>query len=139
MVSESQFGSGLGAAGDLLGGIGGFMSGMDQEKQFKYAARMTEEQTAMRQMMSDRQGLMIQGAAKAQIGASGIEQTGSAQSVLRMNAQQIALNKGIIGQQGAYEAASWLAKAKAASTGAWTSLASGVLNAGADAFSGGLL
>lgn len=133
--SGFNYGGAIGAAGSLAGGVFGFMSGMSSASKLRDAAKRNDVATAIKLVQQDRQGYQLQGKTEANIGANGITESGSAADILRMNAQNLALDHGIIQNNGSEQSASLRSKASAASSGAWGSLVSGVLNGAASAAS----
>ncbi len=126
-------GTGISAAGDLLGGIGSFAGSMSSADKLKAAATRENYATAVRLAQQQRQGYQVQGRAEADIGASGGTMGGSAEDILRSNAQQLSLEHGIIQQQGSEQASQYTTAASGALASGWGSLISGVAKAGATA------
>lgn len=126
-ASDYQIGQGLSAAGDLFGGIGDYMAGQSTAAYDKFEQQMVEQSTALQSMMQKRQAYRIQSAARADIGDSGLADSGSAQEILRMNAQNLALDNGIINQQGAVRAGALGMQARAAETAGTMGLISGIM------------
>jgi len=108
-------GSGLSAAGDLFSGVGGIFSGEASASYDKFMQRVVDESTNLKLAHQERQGYMLQSQAQADIGANGLAMGGSAEDIVRMNAQNLALENAAIQQSGAIEAGGWGIKARAAS------------------------
>lgn len=139
------------AAGSLVGGVTDFFAGNAEAKGAKaaagyytQAAQITEQETGIKAIQQGRQLYQVQGAAEAQIGASGLASSGSAADILRSNAQQGSMDKSLIEQQGriqeqAYlgQAASANAEAKAAKSKGKGGLLGGIVKAGAAIATGG--
>lgn len=125
-ISQTQAGGGLSAAGDLIGGISSFMSGAATGHKLKDAARRVDVATSIKLLQQQRMGYRLQGQAEAAIGAAGGTVGGSAESILRMNASNLALDHGIIQAQGSEEAAQLRAAASASFASGWGGLLKGV-------------
>lgn len=122
-------GTGLNAAGDLLGGVGGYLGGMAQASSDAGAAARVVNATNIRLTQQQRQGFLIQGKAQANIGANGLTVSGSAADILRSNASNLALDHGIIQAQGSEQASQYTTAASAAKAGAWGDIIKGVVGA----------
>ncbi len=79
----------------------------------KQNENFTEQSTAVKQAMTDRQLYLSTGTEQATIAAGGFQQSGSALDILRSNAQQGALQKQLIGQQGLIQEAGFNEQASA--------------------------
>lgn len=124
-------GGGAGAAGELLGGYAGMMAGQAEAKYDNLMASSAEWTSTMKLIQQDRMSYQVMGRTQAAIGANGGTVGGSAESILRMNAQNLAMDHSIIKQQGLVEAAGWHQKAKAATQAGNMAMISGVIKAGA--------
>jgi len=129
--SLNPFGGGIkglaGAAGDLIGGIGSFMSSQDSAKgdqaeaaaYTKAAALATEneayskESTALQQTQAQREIYKTLGAQQAQVAAAGFGAGGSAQELLRSSQSQGALTQQVISVQGHINSNAYQAQADA--------------------------
>jgi len=108
----------FGAAGDLIGGVTDFFSGSAEAAGAKsaagyytQAAQITQQATALKAIQQQRQFYQVQGAAQAQIGASGLASSGSAADILRANAQQGSMAKAMVEQQGRIQEQAYLGQA----------------------------
>lgn len=138
------------AISDFLGGMGGAVSdlftSMGQSAEAKgYSsaanianknAQLEKESTQIKQAQAQRQGYMVNSAAKADIGSSGLAQSGSALNILRSNAQQTALTSGVLGVQGQIneqgyqqQAAAYQSEASAAKSSAKGSMMGSIMGA----------
>jgi len=111
----------FGAADSLLSGIGGVFSGLAASKGakisakfYRQAAAYTERSTAIKELMFSRELYRTLGAGRADIAASGIKLAGSAADVMRASAQEGAITRAIIAEQGLIEKTSYIAQAEAA-------------------------
>lgn len=136
---DFQVGVGIGAAGDLFGGIGDFLSGQASASAYKTEEQWVQEATALQLYMQKRQAYRVQSQAEAQIGAAGLAGGGSAEEIIRMNASNLALDAGMIAQKGGEEAGLYGMKARAAETAGWGGLVQGVLKGGASLITAGIL
>jgi len=126
----------FGAATDLLGGISSLLGGSSAASgqkaaatAYAKAAQYTAVETGIKEQMATRQIYQTIGAAKAAIGASGLEESGSAADIIRSSAQQGALTKGLIETQGSIDYSNYMAQSKAASAAASSSSSGGFLGA----------
>ena len=140
---------GLGAAGDLFGGIasgiGSFAEAKGYKKAAKYAAQnaiLAREAGDIKLAQTERQIFKVIGAQKAGYAAAGLTGGGSAQAILRDSLSQGALEKAIVNQQAQIDVNSYLsqseqfkAMAKASKAAGIGSIIGGVLSAGAMLFS----
>jgi len=131
----------FGAANDLLGGIGGFLSGMDAAAgdkaaagMYAQAARYSALETGIKEVAANRALYQVTGAASAAIAQSGLKNSGSASEVMRSTAQQGAVTKALIALQGKIDYSSYMAMSKAAqaqadaaSSGGWMSAIGGIV------------
>lgn len=125
-IGGSSGGGGMGslggyasAAGNLLGGIGQYAGGMAQASSDAGAAKRSVVATQLKLRQQERQGFMLTGKAQAAIGAQGwAAESGSAASILRSNAQQLAMDHGIMQMQGSELESQYLTAASKAKAGA---------------------
>lgn len=138
-VSNSTLGGWLTVGGDVLSGIGDFMGSQAEASQLKFQQRNVEAFTALQEYMQKRQAYQVQSRAQADIAANGLADSGSAQEILRMNAQNLALDAGIINYQGGLKAGQLGMEARAAETQGYEQLASGIIKGAASAAGAGLI
>ena len=126
----------FGAATDLLGGVGSYLSGSaassgskDAAAAYAKAAQYATLETGIKEQMASRSIYQTIGLAKAQVGASGLKESGSAEDVMRSSAQQGALTKALIETQGNAEVASYTGMSQAASAAAKSQSSGGILGA----------
>lgn len=126
----------FGAASDLLGGVGDYLSGNAAAGGSKKAAAfyfkaadLTTLQTGLKQTALNRQIYQTLGGARADVAANGLEQTGSAEDVMRSSAQQGSLAKSVAQLQGDIEAQSYTAKGQEALATAASQSTSGFFGA----------
>jgi hypothetical protein len=128
MALSTAFGDFSGSAGDIFGGIeknmglqiqadgtritaegtrlkaqGDIVEGQNYDMASTLASQneqFTAQSTAIKNMQADRQGQLQIGATRADIAGSGFAASGSGLDILRSGAQQAALTKQVIGQQG---------------------------------------
>lgn len=141
-VTTSQ---GIGAAGDLFGGIADFAGGMASASAYKKAAKYAAQNAIIAREAGDikldqasRQIFKVLGAQQAQVAGAGLANSGSAQYLLRDSISQGALEKAIINAQTNIDVNAYLAQeaqfkgmAKASKAGAIGGLISGIASAGA--------
>lgn len=103
-----------GAVNDLFSGVSTFLSDNLKAEGFKVEgqnydlaaslahenAQFTEQSTAVKEMQEQRQIYLGLGTTKADVAGAGFTMSGSALDILRSGAQQGALTKQVIGQQG---------------------------------------
>lgn len=111
----------FGAAGDLLGGVGGLFGGLsaaqgDREaaKFYFQAAQYSQLETGLKETALNRSIYQTLGQGRADIAASGIENSGSAAAVMRSSAQQGAISKALTELQGKIDYSSYEAQGNAA-------------------------
>lgn len=124
-----SIGSGISAAGDLLGGVTDYMGGQAAASTDAASATRVKYRTAIQLAQEDRQGYQVQGKAQADIGMSGGTIGGSSADILRSNAQQLSLEHGIIQSQGSEQEAALTAAASAAKAKGMGGLVKGVVEA----------
>lgn len=103
-----------GAAGDLLGGIGGFVGAKGYKKAAKLArenARLAHVATEIENRQQERQIYQVIGAQQAATGAAGFSLSGSAIDLMKSSAQQGSLDQALISNQGLIEENTYLAQA----------------------------
>lgn len=117
MSSLSDIGTGLGAAGDLLGGITGFMAGNAAASGYKTAAsiaqsnaRLTAASTGLQVLQQQRQAYQVLGGQKRDVAAAGLANSGSALDVMRSSARDAAINEAVTNEQGQINVNDYLAK-----------------------------
>lgn len=128
-----------GAVSDLFGAFGSFeaASGYSQASKSAYKeADLTRRSTAISEQQKDVETFKIIGSQEASVAGAGFANTGSAGDLLRMSAQQAALSKQLIANQGeitaqGYEAegAQYKSQQKAANAQGEGQVAGGVLKA----------
>jgi hypothetical protein len=109
-IGASTFTDIAGAVSDLFGSSadkakaqGDFIEAQDYTLASNLAnqnEQFTETSTAIKEAQADRQLYMTMGAEKADTAGAGFANSGSALDLLRSSAQQGALNKAVLGQQG---------------------------------------
>lgn len=133
----------FGAAGDLLQGAGSLFGGQAAAAGSKQAASyyfkaadLTNLQTGLKETALNRQVYQTLGGARADVAANGLEQSGSAEDVMRSSAQQGSLAKSVAQLQGDITAQSYtaqgqqaLATAKSQSGGGFFGALGGVIGA----------
>lgn len=157
-ATSTQWGAGLGAAGAIAGGIGGYFAdeasaeGYKQESQaYTQAAGyaqsnvdLAEEAKTIKMYQTQRQIDSTIGAQRVAVGASGFAESGSALDILRSSMSEGALAEGLVGVQGEINAEGYRAQkaqdlglakqsaaaADAASTRGITDIIGGVFKAG---------
>lgn len=148
-MADITTGEALGAAGDLFGGIAGFIGGSASAKAYKKAAKyahknaiISREAGDIKLAQTERQIFKTIGAQGAGYASAGLTGGGSAQAILRDSISQGALEKAIINAQTMIDVNGYLAQeeqfkgmAKAAKAGGIGSLIGGALSAGAVIFS----
>lgn len=110
-INWGQFG---GAAGDLLGGIGGFVAAKGYKKAASFAkanARLAHIATEIENRQQERQIYQVIGAQQAATGAAGFSLSGSAIDLMKSSAQQGSLDQALISNQGLIEENTYLAQA----------------------------
>jgi hypothetical protein len=139
----------FGAAGSLIGGFSGFMSGKAEAQgakaaagMYRKAADLTHLETAIKLMQQDRKFDQAQGSALAAAGASNLKSSGSVLDILSSNAQQGAMSRALISAQGAIQESSYIgqagqaeAQAAAARSKSKGSLLGGIVGAAVSIFS----
>jgi hypothetical protein len=142
-------GGAFSAAGDLFGGIAGFIGGNASAKGYKKAAKyahqnaiISEEAGEIKLAQTERQIFKTIGAQQAGYAAAGLTGGGSAQAILRDSLSQGSLEKAIVNAQKMIDVNGYLAQeaqfkamAKAAKAGGIGSLVGGIASAGAVLFS----
>lgn len=137
------------AATDLIGGITGFLGSKALAKgataagnYYREAATITQQSTALKEMQVQRTLYQSQSSAQAAISANNLTESGSAADILRSNAQQGAITKSVVEQQGRITEQAYLgqageadAEASAAKTKGSGSLLGGIIGAGLSLFS----
>ncbi len=98
--------SGIGAAGDLFGGILGGIGGFAEAKGYKQAAKFAQQNAVISQEAGDiklaQEGRKIYktiGAQEAGYASAGLTGGGSAQAVLRSSISQGSLEKAIVNER----------------------------------------
>ncbi len=109
-ISSTSFNAFSGAASDIMGGFGDFAKAQGAEfeaQAYQLAAGMamknleyTKMSTAVQQAQEDRKLTLAMGETRAQIAGAGFAEGGSALDILRSSAEQGALSKAVLGQQG---------------------------------------
>lgn len=146
MVTTAE---GIGAAGDLFGGIAGFVGGSAGAKAYKKAAKYAEQNAVIAREAGDiklaqteRQIFKVLGAQQAGYAGAGLASSGSAQYVLRDSVSQGALERAIVNAQTNIDVIGYLSQAeqfkgmaKAAKAGGIGSLIGGAFGAAAKIFS----
>lgn len=139
----------FGAASSLIGGFSGFLSGNAEAKglkaaaaSYREAAAITHRATGIQQMQLARKLYSVQGDAVSAAGASNLKSTGSVLDILAANAQQGALSRALLTEQGRIEEASYAgqaaqaeAQASASKSGGTGGLIGGVIGAIGSIFS----
>lgn len=145
MSTLSNIGTGLGAAGDLLGGITGFMAGNAAAGGYKTAASMAQNNaqlsaasTQLKLVRQRRQAFQALGGQQRDVAAAGLANSGSALDVMRSSARDAALDSALINEQGQINVNDYLAKsseytaqANASEDSGTGDLLGGILKAGA--------
>ena len=113
------------AAGDLFGGFGSYFASSAEAKgdkaaagYYAKAAEITGEQTAIKELQVQRAVYQTQSSAEAAAGANGVLAGGSAGDILRSNAQQGALSRTLVAEQGQIQEGAYLGQAAAANAAA---------------------
>lgn len=136
------------AAEDLLGGFSDFFGGQAAAKgaqaagnQYRQAAAITQQSTQLKELQAARNIYQVQGSAQAITANAGLQNSGSAADIMRSNAQQGALSKSIIENQGRITEQAYLGQAysadleaKAADQKSKGGLFGGILGAAASIF-----
>lgn len=137
--------AGLGAAGDLIGGLFGFIGGEAEADAYKKAAKFSHQNAIISQEAGDikleqtgRAIFKTIGAQKAGYAGAGLTGGGSAQEVLRSSVSQGSLEKAIVNEQTQINVIGYLSQeaqfkgmAAAADAAAKGGLLSGILSAAA--------
>ena len=138
MVSLAQ---GLGAAGDVVGGLFGFLGDQAEASAYKTAAKYAQQNAVISQEAGDikleqtqRQIYKVLGQQGAGYASAGLTGSGSAQSVLRDSISQGALEKAIVNEQTQINVTGY--KAQAAQ---FQGMAQAAQAAGGGGFLGGIL
>ena len=120
------------AASDLVGGVSDYFAGQAQAKganqaadYYKQAAAITERATQLKEIQAQRGIYQTQSAAQAAAGANNLEMGGSAADIIRSNAQQGALTRSTIAEQGRIQEQAYLGQAASAAAEAKASKSSG--------------
>lgn len=136
-LSESGFNDIGGAVSDIFGGIGQLKSA----KGYQQAAQYAEENAAIAEQSAKIQGVMAQrqifqtiGGQQSDVAANGLASSGSATDLLRSSAQQGALTKQLVANQGAINVLGYQAEAAS-----YASMASAAKSSAAGGFLGGAL
>lgn len=127
----NDIGGGLDAAGSFAAGIGGYVGEMGSASRLQDAAARVERATQVRLLQQDRVGYQVQGKTLNNIGANGGTIGGSAEDIIRMNAQNLALDHGIIQQQGSEQASQYTSAASQAEDTGLGDLIGGVVKGAA--------
>lgn len=117
----------FGGATDLAGAAAGAAGSYAAGNEYQQAAAITREQTALGLKLATTQIGLTQGVVQATAASSGFQLSGSAQDVMRMNAQQGALSKAAIQQQGLIQESAYTAQQKAANAAAHGQETGGIL------------
>lgn len=139
------FSAGIGAVGDLFGGIAGGLSDFEAAKGYEKAGRystqsadLTAASTRIQLAQKDREIFSVLGGQRSDIASSGALASGSALDIIRSSAQQASLSKQLIEHQGlitelgfSAQAEAYKAQAGAAKTAGVGSIVGGVLGAAA--------
>ncbi len=137
------FSSGIGAAGDLFGGVMGGISDFQAAGGYKSAAKLATQSAALsgastriQFMQEQRKIYQVTGGQQADIAASGLKMAGSALDIIRSSAEQASLSKQLIERQGEIttlgfkaQATAYSAQASASETSGIGSIVGGVLGA----------
>jgi len=122
----------FGAAQQLLQGTGSLISSQQSAKgltqsaaAYRKAAMYSQAATSIKEQMATRQIYQVIGGARADVAASGLAETGSAEDVMRSSAQQGALTKALIATQGSIDYTSYIGQAQAAEAQASATKTSG--------------
>jgi DNA invertase Pin-like site-specific DNA recombinase len=122
-------------AGAVLGIAGGLMKAFGQKKQAKAQAKaeklnaeLIRERTKVELTLAKRAGIKGIGATRADYGAAGLKQLGSAGDVLRESARDIAAQLASIKKLGKLEEQMHLQAAKAATAGGTLGMIGGILS-----------
>lgn len=132
-----SYGGGIGsaggyaaAAGQMVSSVGDYQSSMAGAAQNTAAAARAVVATNIKLRQHERQSFKLQGKAEAAIGQQGWDAgSGSAAAIIRDNAQNLALDHGVIQAQGSELQAKYLAAASADKAGAWAAIEKGVIAA----------
>ena len=134
LLGSTPLGSVIGAAGSLLGGIGGKQAADAQASADQANAAVIENRTQVELTQQQRRAYQSQGTTAAQFGSAGLVQTGSVGDVMRMNARNAAFDAASIQTQGALEANAARMAGKSASAQGTGSLISGGIKAASKLF-----
>ena len=124
-----NFGSLFGGIGALLGGNAEAKGYKAAAKGYKEAARITQLEGGLKDIAIRRQIFQVEGAANAQVGASGLQLGGSALDVIRGNTQQGYLTKAITALNTKLEYNNYMAQAAQAKAAAKAAKTSGIMGA----------
>lgn len=140
-LSSSGFSDLGNAVSSIFGAVGEFKSAKGYEQAAGFANRNAEiatQSAAIQELMAGRQITKTLGGQRADVAGAGLAASGSALDVMRDSAQQGALTKQLIANQGAInvlgykaEAASYQSMASAAKTAGTGGLLGGALKIGA--------
>lgn len=126
----------FGAASDLFSGLGDFFGGQAEAAGSKKAASLYSQaakyaQTGgeIKDLMLKRQAFQTIGGTQADIGAAGLKMSGSAAEVMRSNAQQASLARGINDINTRIQVNSYQAQAAAAKAAASAQSSGGIFSA----------